>query len=276
MVSPVGTSTIGTTFLIINAALGAGLLNFPKAFDQAGGIEVALIVQLFLVIFVVMSLLILAKCSDVNGAGTVQVKKNQINFHGCHLKEQIHVFFRQHSRVHVEKLVNILVLFVLLCILLEHASLFLLSLVTNLIEHWPLYMDLIFAVIGIMMLLNVCLRFIILKRNLIFLVYRYMQREFLIPACSIVFILPLCFSLRIDFLKYVSPVGVLSIVYVVILIVFEYFQGDYLPGPIKESPTRWSDVFLVVPAICFGYQVYAKTFFLVLYRILLMHFLFFF
>ena len=68
-----GTSTLGTIFLIVNAALGAGLLNFPKAFDQAGGVEVALVVQAFLVVFVIISLLVLAKCSDVNGAGTVQV-----------------------------------------------------------------------------------------------------------------------------------------------------------------------------------------------------------
>jgi sodium-coupled neutral amino acid transporter 7/8 len=32
-------------FLIINAALGAGLLNFPQAFGQAGGIVTAVIVQ---------------------------------------------------------------------------------------------------------------------------------------------------------------------------------------------------------------------------------------
>ncbi len=70
----VGTSNLGTVFLIVNAALGAGLLNFPKAFDQAGGIEVALVVQAILVVFVIASLLILAKCSDVNGAETVQVK----------------------------------------------------------------------------------------------------------------------------------------------------------------------------------------------------------
>ena len=70
---PAGTGTLSTIFLIVNAALGAGLLNFPKAFDQAGGVEVALIMQLFLVIFVVISLLILAKCSDANGAATVQV-----------------------------------------------------------------------------------------------------------------------------------------------------------------------------------------------------------
>lgn len=86
-----------------------------------------------------------------------------------------------------------------------------------------------------------------------------MQREFLIPACSIVFILPLCFSLRIDFLKYVSPVGVLSIVYVVVLIAYEYFKGTHKPGPIKERPDSWTDVFLVVPVICFGYQVLIFT-----------------
>lgn len=59
--------------MIVNAALGAGLLNFPKAFDQAGGIQVALAVQLILVIFVIISLLILGKCSDACNADTVQV-----------------------------------------------------------------------------------------------------------------------------------------------------------------------------------------------------------
>lgn len=82
-----------------------------------------------------------------------------------------------------------------------------------------------------------------------------MQREFLIAACAVVFILPLCFSQRIDFLKYASSVGVLSIVYVVGLIVYEYFEGNHVPGPIKTQPDSWTDVFLVVPVICFGYQV---------------------
>lgn len=42
---PKGSSWVSAVFLIINAALGAGLLNFPHAFDQAGGIGVALSVQ---------------------------------------------------------------------------------------------------------------------------------------------------------------------------------------------------------------------------------------
>lgn len=40
-----GSSWYAAVFLIINAALGAGLLNFPQAFDRAGGITVALSVQ---------------------------------------------------------------------------------------------------------------------------------------------------------------------------------------------------------------------------------------
>ena len=73
LVSAVGTSTIGTIFLIVNAALGAGLLNFPQAFDQAGGVQVAMIVQSVLVLFIILSLISLAKSSDGNSSGTVQV-----------------------------------------------------------------------------------------------------------------------------------------------------------------------------------------------------------
>jgi amino acid permease len=40
-----GSSGLSAVFLIINAALGAGLLNFPQAFEQAGGIVTAVIVQ---------------------------------------------------------------------------------------------------------------------------------------------------------------------------------------------------------------------------------------
>ena len=50
----------------MNAALGAGLLNFPKAFDEAGGITVAILVQLALLLFIVVALNMLAYSSDRN------------------------------------------------------------------------------------------------------------------------------------------------------------------------------------------------------------------
>ena len=39
------TTWYASVFIVINAALGAGLLEFPYAFSQSGGIAAALIVQ---------------------------------------------------------------------------------------------------------------------------------------------------------------------------------------------------------------------------------------
>ncbi len=46
-----GISWYFAVFLIVNAALGAGLLNFAKAFDNAGGILVSSLVQIVSNIF---------------------------------------------------------------------------------------------------------------------------------------------------------------------------------------------------------------------------------
>ena len=43
-------------------------------------------------------------------------------------------------------------------------------------------------------------------------------------------------------------------VYIVGLIVYEYYAGNYTPGPIKPKPAHFSVVFSVVPTIVFGYQ----------------------
>ena len=79
------------------------------------------------------------------------------------------------------------------------------------------------------------------------------------PATSLVFILPLCYAKKIDFLKYASAFGVLTIVYVVILIFVEYFVGGHVPGDIKTMPNKWDDVFTVIPVICFGYQCHVSV-----------------
>lgn len=74
--NPNGTNTAYTVFLIVNAALGAGLLNFPKSYDDAGGIVVAFMVQLALLLFIMIALIALAYASDKcgnGGAPTIQV-----------------------------------------------------------------------------------------------------------------------------------------------------------------------------------------------------------
>ena len=67
-----GTSTLGSIFLIVNAALGAGLLNFPKAFHLAGGVLTGLVVQALLLVFIMLALMILAKTSDLQQSATLQ------------------------------------------------------------------------------------------------------------------------------------------------------------------------------------------------------------
>ncbi|XP_067001609.2 sodium-coupled neutral amino acid transporter 7 [Anabrus simplex] len=89
--------------------------------------------------------------------------------------------------------------------------------------------------------------------------YWYMNRMFTIAASSTVVILPLCYSRRIDFLKYVSSLGVVAVVYVVALIIYQKFAGNFVPGTIKTAPDSWTDVFLVVPVICFGYQCHVSV-----------------
>lgn len=67
-----GTSWYVSVFLVVNAALGAGLLNFPHAFHAAGGTEIALTVQAVLLAIACGTLLILAYCADTNKCATYQ------------------------------------------------------------------------------------------------------------------------------------------------------------------------------------------------------------
>lgn len=211
--SATGSSRLSAVFLIINAALGAGLLNFPQAFEQAGGIVTAVIVQAVLLVWILGSLLILAHCSDETGARTLQdVLEGVCGRPGlvvCSTAVALYCFG---------------------------------TCITFLIIIGDQFDRVLSSLYG-----------------LDFCHYWYMNRDFTMALTSSVFILPLCYSKRIDFLRYVSSVGVVTVMYVVFLIVYEKYMGNFMPGPIKTSPTQWTDVFLVVPVICFGYQCHVSV-----------------
>lgn len=67
-----GTSAIGAVFIVVNAALGAGLLNFPAAFSAAGGVTAGIVLQLVLLLFIISGLVILAHCADACSERTYQ------------------------------------------------------------------------------------------------------------------------------------------------------------------------------------------------------------
>ena len=86
-----------------------------------------------------------------------------------------------------------------------------------------------------------------------------MQRSFTTSVCACFLILPMCYSKKIDFLRIPSTLGVFAIFYLVGLSIHEYYTGKYEPGQIKTHPSSWTDVFLVVPTICFCYQCHVSV-----------------
>uniref|UniRef100_A0A672HQG1 Sodium-coupled neutral amino acid transporter 7 n=1 Tax=Salarias fasciatus TaxID=181472 RepID=A0A672HQG1_SALFA len=67
-----GVSSVGAVFIVVNAALGAGLLNFPAAFNMAGGVTAGVLLQMFMLIFIISGLVILGYCCLVSNEGTYQ------------------------------------------------------------------------------------------------------------------------------------------------------------------------------------------------------------
>ncbi|XP_010075680.1 PREDICTED: putative sodium-coupled neutral amino acid transporter 7 [Pterocles gutturalis] len=66
------TSALGAIFIVVNAALGAGLLNFPAAFSMAGGVAAGIALQMCMLIFIIGGLVILAYCSQASNERTYQ------------------------------------------------------------------------------------------------------------------------------------------------------------------------------------------------------------
>ncbi|XP_063332645.1 sodium-coupled neutral amino acid transporter 7 [Pelmatolapia mariae] len=67
-----GVSPVAAVFIVVNAALGAGLLNFPAAFNMAGGVTAGFVLQMFMLIFIITGLVILGYCSLVSNEATYQ------------------------------------------------------------------------------------------------------------------------------------------------------------------------------------------------------------
>lgn len=67
-----GVSKFGAIFIVCNAALGAGLLNFPYAYALAGGWRISLIMQICVLLIALAGLHYLAKGAKESSTGTYQ------------------------------------------------------------------------------------------------------------------------------------------------------------------------------------------------------------
>uniref|UniRef100_T1K0M2 Amino acid transporter transmembrane domain-containing protein n=2 Tax=Tetranychus urticae TaxID=32264 RepID=T1K0M2_TETUR len=53
-------------FLLVNCALGAGVLNYPAAYDRLGGVTIATVIQIFMMAILASTMIILVYASDLN------------------------------------------------------------------------------------------------------------------------------------------------------------------------------------------------------------------
>ncbi|GFN95859.1 sodium-coupled neutral amino acid transporter [Plakobranchus ocellatus] len=209
-----GSGWFASAFLVVNAALGAGLLNFPLAYHQAGGVLMAVVMQSVFLVFVIIAIMILGYCSDIKGT--------------CNYQDVVHSVCGPWAQVACAVSITLYCFGTCITFLIIIG------------DQWEMFF------------LYVAKNFYCDESPF------YMSKAFIISITSILFILPLCFPRRIDFLKYASVVGVIGILYVVGLVTAKYFTPHTNKGPIATHPKSWIDVFLVVPEVCFAYQCHVS------------------
>ncbi|KAK4327153.1 hypothetical protein Pmani_002382 [Petrolisthes manimaculis] len=207
-----GISWYKAVFLIVNAALGAGLLNFPEAFHEAGGILAGNLVHIIFTTMALGSLIIIAKCSSELDCSTYQ----ELLLRACGQKWSVV------CSVCISVYCFITCVTFIIIIGDQFDRVFASYIGSTFCHHW------------------------------------YLNRQFTMSISSLLLIFPSCYK-RIDGLRFMSYVGVLSIWYLTAVIVTEYYRGNYERGPVVVVDAHWEQVFNVVPTICFGYQCHVSS-----------------
>ncbi|CAF1317687.1 unnamed protein product [Adineta ricciae] len=198
--------------LIVNAAMGAGLLNIAKAYDEAGGIAVSSILHAIVVLLVIGAYAILFVCSD-----------NSVSSYEAFVLMKCGRFWQRTCSV---------------CIILYMYGLS--------ITFFIIIGDQLDGFVKSFCDANHCSHW-------------YLDRRFMIIITSMLLVFPLCFSKTIKFLQIPSMLGVLAIIYVVIMVPVEYFILPHTGVVIKKGPDSWTDIFLVLPTMCFSYQAHVNA-----------------
>ncbi|KAF7658866.1 hypothetical protein LDENG_00006420 [Lucifuga dentata] len=209
---------------MLKSALGAGLLNFPWAFERAGGIRSAVTVELVSLVFLISGLIILGYSSSISGQCTYQAVVKQLC--GPSIGQLCEICF-------VFNLFMISVAFlVIVDDQLEKLCGSLYELLTGLPEsempyHW------------------------------------YTHQHFALLLLCVLLILPLSIPKEISIQKYISVLGTLAATYLTVAIIIKYHTRNMLLvhiSPLYSSGIgSWASMFSVIPTICFGFQCHEAS-----------------
>ncbi|XP_053305287.1 putative sodium-coupled neutral amino acid transporter 8 [Spea bombifrons] len=211
-------SSVGAVFIMLKSALGAGLLNFPWAFNKAGGTHIAVTVEMCSLIFLISGLVILGYVSSLTNQTTYQGVVRAVCGPAigklCGMCFILNVFmisvaFLRVVEDQLEKLcesgnVNETI-----------------HVMSNMPQPW------------------------------------YMDQRFIMTLLCLVVILPLSIPKEIGFQKYTSILGTLAACYMTVVIVVKYYVMDHPVVHEHKSPSSSSSLasmFSVIPTICFGFQ----------------------
>ncbi|KAK5873914.1 hypothetical protein PBY51_018914 [Eleginops maclovinus] len=211
--------SFGAVFIMLKSALGAGLLNFPWAFQKAGGVNTALSVELVSLVFLISGLIILGYASSVSKQNTYQDVVREVC--GGAVGQLCEICF----------CFNLFMICVAFLVVvqdqLEKLSVSLYETVTGSTEGempYEWYTD---------------------------------QRFYLFIMCVLI-ILPLSIPKEIGIQKYTSVLGTLAATYLCVAVIVKYYLMEshtvIITPEHSEGVSSWASMFSVVPTICFGFQ----------------------
>ncbi|XP_077420889.1 putative sodium-coupled neutral amino acid transporter 8 isoform X2 [Vanacampus margaritifer] len=211
--------SFGAVFIMLKSALGAGLLNFPWAFQRAGGVTTAVSVELVSLVFLISGLVILGYASSVSRQKTYQDVVREVC--GGAIGQLCEVCF----------CFNLFMICVAFLVVvqdqLEKLCISLYETVTGSSEgeipyHW------------------------------------YTDQRFALFVMCLVIILPLSIPKEIGIQKYTSVLGTLAATYLCVAVIVKYYLMDSHTAILTPEHTQgvgsWASMFSVVPTICFGFQ----------------------
>jgi sodium-coupled neutral amino acid transporter 7/8 len=82
----------------------------------------------------------------------------------------------------------------------------------------------------------------------------YLNRRFVMSSLTLLFIKPLCSARTVDFLKYASSLGVLSIGFIFYVVLSNFTHVEKIPDTVNYYPKSWGDVAFILPVFCLAYQ----------------------
>ncbi|NWJ03001.1 S38A6 protein, partial [Crypturellus undulatus] len=212
-------SSAGAVFIMLKSALGAGLLNFPWAFNKAGGIVPAVLVELGSLVFLVSGLVVLGYASSLSTQATYQGVVREVC--GSAVGKLCEVCF-------------ILNLFMISVAFLRVVGDQLEKLCDSFYPNGTLNAEGPSSQPW------------------------YVDQRFTLSALCVLVIFPLSVPKEIGFQKYSSILGTLAACYLTVVIVIKYYlhvESPSLrqPPPASRTPS-WASMFSVIPTICFGFQ----------------------